>query len=275
MNILVTGANGFLGKEIVDYFSTSRFNIIPAPRQTLDLTNRQKVDDFFMKNNIDVVLHTAVRYGETMKDFISNLTMFENLKNHADKYSLMITFGSGAEYDRSSDVEKAKEETIFSRLPADYYGLAKNLIAREIEDNFDNIINLRLFGCFGILENNSRFIKSSLERIKKGAPIKIYQNREIDFFYVKDLLKVVELMIKFPRLSSEKHTSINMCYEKKHSLVEVAEKIKEITMSDVPIIIESEGMAPKYMGDSSRLLELKLDFKGLEKGIVEIYDRNR
>ena len=168
MNILVTGANGFLGREIADYFSGSEYNLILAPRQVLDLTSKQEVDDFFSKNEVDVVLHTAVRYSQTFGDFISNLSMFENLKNHADKYSFMITFGSGAEYDRSTDISAAHEKNIFSRLPDDYYGLAKNLIARDAA-LFNNIINLRLFGCFGTMEDNTRFIKNSLERIKKFA----------------------------------------------------------------------------------------------------------
>ena len=81
-------------------------------------------------------------------------------------------------------------------------------------------------------------------------------------------------MIDLPWLLPEKETDINMCYENKYTLVQIAEIIKEITNTDLPIVVENEGEAPKYTGDSSKVTKLKLNFKGLEQGIKEMYNGN-
>jgi nucleoside-diphosphate-sugar epimerase len=265
--ILITGANGFLGREFTEYFSQTPHDVIAAPRQILDLTDSEQVDAFFASRAVDIVLHTAARPDESFDSLRANLSMFHNLKKHAADYKLMFSFGSGAEFDRYSNVNQAAEEDIYTSIPTDYYGLAKNLIAREIILHNNNIINLRLFGCFGIMEKNTRFIKNSLGRIKKGLPIFIFQDRLMDFFYVGDLIKVVEhLMTK----SKGHHVDYNMCYPQETTLAIVAEQLNALAKSPTGIVVEKRGYAYSYTGSSTRLESLGLVFTGLEAGIKEV-----
>ena len=55
MNILLTGGSGNLGTELKKILS----NCISPIKQELDVTNRKQVFDFFQKNSIDLVIHTA------------------------------------------------------------------------------------------------------------------------------------------------------------------------------------------------------------------------
>ena len=55
MTVLITGGTGVLGKELKILFSE---NLSPT-HDELDITNKQSVFDFFKKNNIDSVIHTA------------------------------------------------------------------------------------------------------------------------------------------------------------------------------------------------------------------------
>ena len=55
MSILITGGTGALGNELKKIFPE---NISPTHAE-LDITNKQTVLDFFYKNNIDSVIHTA------------------------------------------------------------------------------------------------------------------------------------------------------------------------------------------------------------------------
>ena len=48
-------------------------------------------------------------------------------------YKMMFNFGSGAEFDRTREIDKISEEQINYRNPSDYYGLAKNLIFGNLE----------------------------------------------------------------------------------------------------------------------------------------------
>tara|TARA_R100001082_G_scaffold110317_1_gene89929 strand:+ start:330 stop:1154 length:825 start_codon:yes stop_codon:yes gene_type:complete len=272
MKILITGANGFLGKEFVEHFSRTTHEVIAAPRQTLDLTDATQVESFFSNHRIDVVLHTAVRADNSFASLRANLNMFHNLKAHADKYKWMFSFGSGAAFDRYSNVENAVEENIYGCIPTDYYGLAKNLIAREIILHNKNIINLRLFGCFGTMEKSTRFIKNSMARIREGLPVFILQDRKMDFFYVGDLIKVIE------HLMTRKHTThvdYNMCYPDKSSLLEVAQELNNLTTNSTGIILEKQGYAYTYTGSGARLEELGLDLVGLQEGIRQVMEREQ
>jgi len=55
MTILITGGTGALGNELRKVFPA---NISPTHKE-LDITNKQMVLDFFHKNDISVVIHTA------------------------------------------------------------------------------------------------------------------------------------------------------------------------------------------------------------------------
>ena len=63
MNILVTGCNGFLAKELISYFS-NKHNIIKTDRKTLDPTNYDNVKWFFDLYAVDVIIHTAIKGGK-------------------------------------------------------------------------------------------------------------------------------------------------------------------------------------------------------------------
>jgi nucleoside-diphosphate-sugar epimerase len=278
VNILVTGANGFLGKEMVKHFSAKKdVTVFPGTRQALNLLDPDVVKNFFARNKIEVVLHTAVQYGDTMADCIANLLMFQNLTQCSEQYGLMIYFGSGAEFDHTKDVVNASEEQVTDHIPANYYGLAKNLMTREARKSKRNIINLRLFGCFGSEEKETRFVMNSLRRLAANKPIKIHQNREMDFMYVGDVLKVVEYVIDNNDDGTVcGYSDINLCYKNKLSLLDIANLICYTVSSEVPIIIEDPNApAPIYTGDSTRLYELGLDFFGIEEGIKEVYNGNR
>jgi len=278
VNILVTGANGFLGKEMVKHFSAKKgVTVFPGTRQALNLLDPHVVKNFFARNKIEVVIHTAVQYGNTMADCIANLLMFQNLTQCSQQYGLMIYFGSGAEFDHTKDVVNASEEQVTDHIPANYYGLAKNLMTREARKSKRNIINLRLFGCFGSEEKETRFVMNSLRRLAANKPIKIHQNREMDFMYVGDVLKVVEYVIDNNDDGTVcGYSDINLCYKNKLSLLDIANLICYTVSSEVPIIIEDPNTpAPTYTGDSTRLYELGLEFLGMEEGIREVYSGNR
>ena len=96
MNILVTGCNGFLGRNLVDYLDP-KYNVFACGRKELDLLNRDKVSEYFSEHRIDMVLHTAIVGGNrinnnTFDSFLANLTMFNNLYENRDKFGKMINF---------------------------------------------------------------------------------------------------------------------------------------------------------------------------------------
>jgi len=182
----------------------------------------------------------------------------------------MINFGSGAEFDRSRQIDNVEEDEIYERWPSDYYGQSKNLITREINKN-SNIINLRLFGCFGFYEEKNRMIKGNILKIEQDKEIVIHQNKMMDFFYIKDLCRVIDYIIKDP--DSFPYKDLNMCYKEKVDLEAVSKIIvnNNLHKESIRVIIEREGMSNSYSGCPNKLLSLDVDLLGLETGISEAY----
>ena len=81
MRILVTGCNSFLGQEISNSFLAEKHDLILADRKVLDVSSELAVDSFFVNNQIDIVIHTAIKGGrrnhtDTFADFTNNIKMF-------------------------------------------------------------------------------------------------------------------------------------------------------------------------------------------------------
>ena len=273
MNILITGAKGFLGKHLTeDYVSK---NTVHAPgSQQLDVVNTQAVDEFFNNHEIDIVLHTAIKGGkrtdeESYENLIDNLQMYRNLKRHSNNYRLMINFGSGAEFDRRYSIDMAREEEILQQYPEDFYGLAKNIITRDILKFDNNIINLRLFGCFGPHEAPTRFIRGNILNVLRAQPIEIHKNRLMDFFWVKDLCILIDHLIEQEDIGLK---DVNACYEEKKTLMQIGNIIKSLTKGHPPVILKEKGFALSYTGSDSRVANLRLNFNGLEAGIRDTYE---
>lgn len=279
MNVLITGAQGFLGKEITEFFAQSDHEIFAASRQSLNILSESKVSDYILENKIEAVIHTAVsgcgRSSDTYGDFCNNILMFQNLLLQRNKFKIMINFGSGAEFDRRYSIDNKKEEDALTSYPVDYYGLAKSLITKEILKINDNIYNFRLFGCFGKHENETRFISNSINRCLQSVPIFIEQNRLMDFVYVEDLCKLVEHYLN--NFTDKKlYKDINVCYNEKYDLKGISEKISSflgLSTNDVQYV--KAGFFRPYTGDSSRFDTFNLNIIGLDKGIQKVINEKQ
>ena len=139
MKILITGTNGFIGRNLKEYFQ-ERYNDIHCPKRgELDLVNSQAVYDYLTKNAFDVVMHCAV----TLTSVEQNLKMYFNIERCSGSFGKMLCIGSGAEYDMNNYIPKMKEEYFGKHIPSDIYGFSKYVIAKDIESKYRNIYNLR------------------------------------------------------------------------------------------------------------------------------------
>ena len=274
MNILITGKNGFLAKEITSYYKDrADVNLILTDRKTLDPRCFLAVKDFFDNNKIDIVIHAAVRGGKRghhpdIADIFDNLSMFQNLTRFSDKFQIMFNFGSGAEFDRARIIDSLSEDRIQDALPSDYYGLAKNLMSRQIVSLQSNIYNLRLFGCFGVYEEPQRLFRACYENFHQRRDAEIHWDKYMDYFYAQDVGRVMDHIIqhhgkKLPR-------DINLCYNEKYTLSQYAQKIKQLTKTDCCVIIHNKDLDAPYTGDHAALESLGIeDLTGLEGGLNE------
>ena len=154
---------------------------------------------------------------------------------------------------------------LIDSYPEDFYGMSKNIIARVIK-SYNNFYNLRLYGVFGIDEENDRFIKSSIINSMNNQNIQILNNRIFDFFYIKDLVQVIESIIfnKDHNLPLE----MDLVYKEKLSLQQIAEYIIHKTKSNIQIK-GNLNLDKSYCGKYSNFLE-NFNLIGLKEGINEV-----
>ena len=168
MNILVTGSNGFLGRSLRSSYLIQKHKIIFTTRNELDVSNKSSLIEFLHKNNINIIIHTAVTGhpgNDSVYTLAENLTADLNVLQMNQFVNRIIIFGSGIEYNDNHNISNITEYDLsFTKSPTDYYALGKYTISRAAEC-IKNVYNLRLFGCFGPLENDTRFIKRSIDRI--------------------------------------------------------------------------------------------------------------
>lgn len=252
MKILITGGNGYLAKSITKSF-WSKYYIIAPGRDELDLTDSKSVDRFFKDKYFDVIIHTAIKGAATPRDpdeTISfwNLVMFYNLISKRDHFDKLINIGSGA-------------EKYLLNTP---YGYSKNII-NKLVNRYDNFYTLRVYGVFNEDEFETRFIKSSIKNVLKGNPIKIHQDKLMDFMYMPDLISIIEFYITGTDLIKE----IDCIYDDTTSLSNIAQQINNISINKVPINIENPLPGENYIGTYN---ELPIAFIGLEQGIKNVYN---
>lgn len=274
MNILVTGSNGFIGSNIIRLLSNNtNFNFFKVDRNTIDLFSLDDVERYIETNQIDAVIHCAIEGGTRLKQdtcemFYKNILMYENLIKFNDKYKIFINFGSGAEFDRRYDISNVNECDMFNMIPTDFYGLSKNIISK-LSTNYLGCINLRIFGCFYYNELSTRFIKNNINNYINHKPIIIHQDKYMDFFYMEDLVNVINHLLNNPQL---KYKDINMSYLKKYKLSDIANIINELSSHKVDLIIENKNPGFNYTGNGELLNKLNLKLKNLELGIKECFD---
>lgn len=269
-NILLTGSGGFIGSYLKKWLE--EYNLFCPRSFELNLMDKDAVQDYVEKNNIDFIIHSAscgVRISEeATSDEVArpNIEMFLNLAN----LNLpMITFGSGAEYDKSKALVNVKENDFGKSIPRDPYGYSKYMISKEIEKR-NNILNLRIFGIYGYGEHSSRVTSSIINDNLNHKPIELNQNVKFHFIYIDDFCKIVKYFIENP--TTEKF--INVTPNDSIEIIELAKIINKISDYKSEIIIKSNGMNKEYTANNELLLTILKDFlfTSYEEGMSKLYN---
>lgn len=259
MNIFLTGGSGFIGKNIMEAFS-SKYTIYAPSHKELELLNEDDVRAFFQSHHIDVVIHTAVRPGhrnalDPTNQLYNNTRMFFNIVRNSDYFKKMIFLSSGAVYDMRHYVPKMKESFFDTHVPLDEHGQSKYVAAKYVE-LVDNIIELRIFGIFGKYEDYAiRFISNAICKALCDLPITLRQNRVFDYLYIDDLMPILEYFIH----NEPAYKCYNVTPTESVELKTCAEIVRKISNKDIPILIAQDGMGIEYTGDNTRLRNEILD----------------
>jgi GDP-L-fucose synthase len=259
MKIAVLGSNGFVGSSLTKHLSNGHL-VIPVTRKNLNLLDPIEVRGFLNKNKFDVVINAAATMqGDTLLDDTrNNLGLFMNFYNNADMFGKFINLGSGAEFDRSTNIDCASENTIFDVLPNDCYGFGQNMKSR-ISYQTNNFYTIRIFNCFGKNEIATRIFPRF---IKNPNDFQITNDRYFDYFSIWDLFNVVDHCIE----NTWTIKDVNAVYTEKFKISDVLEKFCRLNNLESNFSVVSTSMN-NYTGSGDLLASLDLNLKGLDFGL--------
>lgn len=223
MNILITGAAGFIGSHICDFLINNKNTIIAVDDMTLgrqenishllnndrfifikqDITDIEIMDDIFKKNSIDAVFHLAANSDiqksaknptiDFSKTFFTTYSILECMRKNNVKN--LVFASTSAVYGEMENIQINEDRGPL--LPISYYGGAKLASEAFISSytymndfntcifRFPNVIGERL--THGVIFD---FIEK-LKNNPKELQILGDGNQEKSYIYVKDLVEAI------------------------------------------------------------------------------------
>lgn len=195
--VLVTGAKGQLGYDIVKELKKNNIKYIATDSDDLDITNEPKVKSFFKEHNVSYVIHcaafTQVDKAEEEKElnYKINVLGTANIVNECKKYDIPMVYFStdyifGGEGDKPY-YEDDKSNPLGEYAKSKYEG---ELLVKKLNKYYI----VRISWVFGINGNN--FIKTMLKLSETKKELNVVSDQIGSPTYTVDLSKLIIDMIK-------------------------------------------------------------------------------
>ena len=264
MKVLVTGAKGQLGYDVMNELAKRGYEGIGVDVQEMDITDAQAVDRVITESGVDKVIHcaayTAVDAAEDNVDLCRkvNAQGTENIAKVCKKLDIPMLYLST---DYVFDGEGTRPwEPDDKRDPLNVYGQTKYEGELAIEENLDKYFIVRIAWVFGV--NGKNFIKTMLKLAENHDTITVVNDQVGSPTYTYDLSRLLVDMIDTDKYGRYHATNEGLCtwYE---FAVEIFRQAG-ISVNVVPVTSE-EFQAKAKRPHNSRLNKDKLDEMGFKR----------
>jgi UDP-glucose 4-epimerase len=273
LKLLVTGATGFIGRNLVEHFCAHHQVAAPA-RGELNLLDAAAVRAYLEHHRFDTVIHAATERSNraltAAPDLVArNCRMFFNLARNPHAFGRMLFLSSGAVYDRASVPPQVSEDQFDALVPSDEYGFSKYVCAKSICPDGE-IYELRLFGVFGPHEDwRVRFISNACCRALWDLPVIMRRNVFFDYLDVADLARILGRFLT----GTFRYRHYNVTTGLPVDLKTLAAEVIAASGKPLEIVVRNAGLANEYSGSNRRLMaEIPgFQFRGRQDSIARLY----
>ncbi len=270
IKILITGGDGYVGSNIVDFFQKSGALVYPTVVKSagdrrkikMDIREKSQVEKIVKKIVPDVVIHTAAlsNLGACEKDpKLAEEINYLGTKNLVDvvrRYSKtkFIFFSS----DYVFDGEKGNYKETDKPSPLTVYGKTKLTSEEYIKSRAKNYIILRTVNVFGRGGNFFNFVTQSLT---KGEEIDVFSNVNFTPTSIDFLISAIDTLI-----AKDFKGVIHIAGQEKVSRYQFAEKIAKALGADTKLVKKGKqlrgGVISKDSSLNTCLLEKTIGTRG-------------
>lgn len=264
MRIIVTGAKGQLGSDVMQRLSEIGAEAIGADIDRLDITDEKAVDLFFKESHADGVIHCAaytnVDLAESQKEICRKINAdgTRNIAAACEKYGMKLLYLST---DYVFDGRGSEPfETDSPKAPCNFYGETKLEGETEAARLCKRLFIVRISWVFG--ENGKNFVKTMLRLAAERSEISVVCDQTGSPTYTKDLAVLLCEMISGCKYGVYHATNEGVC-----SWAEFADKIMELSKSETKIIPipSSQYKSAAVRPANSRLSKSSLDRNGFSR----------
>lgn len=261
MKILVTGANGQLGHDILLNLATRGIHGIPADIAEFDITQAAATEQFIIAHQPDAVIHcaayTAVDKAEDDADLCRsiNVTGTENIARACQAINAKMVYIS-TDYVFPGTGE-TPYETNAPTSPLSVYGKTKLAGEQAVQQLLSRYFIVRTSWVFG--KNGSNFVKTMLRLGKERDEINVVCDQIGSPTYTVDLARLLVDMALSEHYGVYHATNEGFC-----SWAEFAQAI--FRKADLPVrvnfITTDQYPVRAHRPSNSRLSKVKLDEAG-------------
>lgn len=262
--ILITGANGQLGKEIELVCIKRGLSFLSTDTKNMDITSVDQIKSVFDQNPISAVIHcaayTAVDKAEEDKDvcMMINVDGTKNLAEECARRDLkMLYLSTDYVFDGLKD---GFYEVYDQANPQSVYGLSKHLGELAVVKNVKKHFVVRISWVFGY--HGLNFVRTMLKLAETRTQLNVVSDQWGSPTYTKDLAPLLVEMILSEKYGTYHTTNEGECswYEFASAIFNEAGKqinVHPIASSDYP----TKAKRPF----NSRLSKIKLDDAGFKR----------
>ncbi len=264
MKVLVSGAKGQLGYDLVKRLNALGIENRGVDIDDFDLTDEEAVMDYVKNYSPDVIIHsaayTAVDAAEDNREICYKVNV-DGTKNIAKAASsvgaVVMYFSTDYVFDGEGDGYFKPED---KKAPINYYGLTKSLGEDVIIDTLEKYFIVRISWVFGI--NGKNFVKTMQKLGEQKEEINVVCDQIGSPTYTYDLARLVCDMIQTKKYGIYHAANEGICSwaDFAKAIMEFSNlncKVNEITSSEYP----SKAKRPA----NSRLCKDKLDACGFTR----------
>jgi GDP-L-fucose synthase len=296
--VVVTGANGMLGKTVCEKFKIEGFDVLEITREKVDLMDANKTLEYFSKYKIDLIVHCAAVVGGIQANIDGGTKFFtDNVRidssvlfaGRALGVENFIYIGSSCMYPANIDHPLKENDILTGALePTNKnYALAKIFGAHLTTSiAIENNLNWRVFIASNLYGPNDHFgtDKSHLLSavIKKSIEAKEKRETKIDmwgdgspkreFTFVTDF---ADWIFKSSKILNKLPNVLNTGIGEDYSVIEYYNKV----LNTIGYSCEVVANKSKANGNMRKLMDSSLAMKfgwspkvGIDEGIKKTID---
>lgn len=264
MKVLVTGANGQLGYDVVKELQKQNIDCCGVTRKDFDLIDFEATEKFITNYMPDVVIHcaayTAVDKAEDEQGlcYLVNASTTENIAEICKKINAkMLYISTDYVFDGTKDGFYEVDDT---PNPINVYGKTKLLGEQAVQRILNKYFIVRISWVFG--EHGNNFVKTMLRLGKERKEINVVADQYGSPTYTADLAALLVEMIKTDKYGIYHATNEGVC-----TWAEFAEEIFKIAKFNVKV---NHITTAEYPTKAKRPINSKLSKKSLQINGVKL-----